>query len=204
MLDLVDSIHEVEQKELKGDLGLIAPEMVTWQRKSVEPVNYEVFVVGKRQTVEARRKRREEEAAQCAEANVDGLKEANARLTELSDLCKQLGMRDVVKEKAPPSEVDLIRQFTSGIGNSFATFKKIGDLDRSFIASHYKKKGKTKSQLRSEEVIELERAAVEEQRQRLLKIRRNSGLSMVDRDRNRGNHNKSMDVGRMSNLLGSV
>ena len=40
---------------------------------------------------------------------MDGLKEADVRLASLSDLCKQLGMRDVVKEKAPPTEVDLIR-----------------------------------------------------------------------------------------------
>jgi len=61
MVDLIDSIHELERDELKGDLGFIGPEMEEWQRKQVEPVNYDVFVVGKRQSADARRRREEKE-----------------------------------------------------------------------------------------------------------------------------------------------
>ena len=48
MVDLVDSIHKSERKELEENLDYIRPDMRKWQRKCMEPVNYEVFIVNKK------------------------------------------------------------------------------------------------------------------------------------------------------------
>ena len=49
MLDLIDSIHQEEQEELEEELTQVNPEMRDWQKKQMEPVNFEVFVFSKMQ-----------------------------------------------------------------------------------------------------------------------------------------------------------
>ena len=59
LFDLIDSIHREEQQDLNTDLQRVKGEMREWQKKSEEPVNYEVFVASKIQQQENKKKRLE-------------------------------------------------------------------------------------------------------------------------------------------------
>lgn len=52
LLGLIDAIHHEEQAELMSDLQKVSHEMRECQRKKQEPVNMEVFVIGKVEQLE--------------------------------------------------------------------------------------------------------------------------------------------------------
>jgi len=47
MIQLIDDIHEFEHEQLEEDLNYIKPEMREWEKKHIEPVNFEVTVFDK-------------------------------------------------------------------------------------------------------------------------------------------------------------
>ena len=116
-LDLVDELHQQEQEELDDNLGRVRPEIREWQRKQVEPVNFEVHVWNKLQQIEKRRAARQNYKDQLEAC--DTIRLTNERLVELSDLCKQYGIPDNAESRVRLSDRVLLDQFVNGIGNSF-------------------------------------------------------------------------------------
>ena len=68
------------------------------------------------------------------------VEESTRNLSDLSDMCKHYGMRDFVKYKEEPNDLDLIRHFTCGIPDSYAEFKKNRDLNAAFVNCKLKSK----------------------------------------------------------------
>ena len=85
MVELVDAIHAEERADLEENLDYIKPEMTDWQKKCVEPVNFEVAVFNKMQHDDQKKKRREK-WEELHEHN-DNRKESAKRLESLSELC---------------------------------------------------------------------------------------------------------------------
>ena len=61
-------------------------------------------------------------------------------------------------EKEEPTQVELIRQFADGIGNSFAASKLYPNIDTALIRCHFKRRKKTEAENRAKELIEENRA----------------------------------------------
>lgn len=76
--------------------------MREWQKKSEEPVNFEVFVVSKIQQIEKKREKKLQFQQQLADC--DTVSRNKEKLAELQDLCKHYGMRDFVKDKIKLNE----------------------------------------------------------------------------------------------------
>ena len=49
MLDLIDSIHKNENEELEEELKYVGTELRDWNKRCMEPVNFEAFVYDKMQ-----------------------------------------------------------------------------------------------------------------------------------------------------------
>jgi len=56
LFDTVNQIHSEELKTIKKDINEVNQDMYKWQRGQNEPVNFDVFVIGKQ------RKQEEQEA----------------------------------------------------------------------------------------------------------------------------------------------
>ena len=110
--------------------------MKRWQKKSIEPLNYEVFVCNKKKKEDLERKEIENRPS----AVENKLDKTLRNLADLSDICRNYGMRDFVKYKEEPGSLDLIRHFTMGIPDSFATLKQNRDLNTAFMSCNLKKR----------------------------------------------------------------
>ena len=86
MVDLIDNIHVEERKELEQNLNFIKPEMKEWQEKKIEPLDFEVFVIGKVIKEEALDKKKLEREEQIE--SIKEVRKYDMRLSHLSDLCK--------------------------------------------------------------------------------------------------------------------
>ena len=47
LCDIVDGFHKEEKEDLVKDLKFAEEDMKEWEKKQSEPVNFEVFVIGK-------------------------------------------------------------------------------------------------------------------------------------------------------------
>lgn len=152
MVGLIDSIHEEERSDLINHLDFIKPEMIQWQKKCVEPVNFEVAVINKERTQSARRKRQQlwEEATA---PRVDTRTESTKRLEGLRELCSAFGMPDLVEDKKKPNRIDLIKYFTEGTQYAYTEMKRHQNLDQTFLSCRYKQREKSPAQERYEEIV---------------------------------------------------
>ena len=49
MIDLIDGIHKTEREELKNDFAYMKPEMDFCERINMEPVNFDVHLLKKKE-----------------------------------------------------------------------------------------------------------------------------------------------------------
>lgn len=107
-------------------------------------------------------------------------------------------MQDFVKYKEEPDQLDLIRHFTCGIPDSYATFKKNSGLDAAFINCKLKSKSKTKAERRCEEIREEEKEAARERRR--LRQQKKEATAEVKLQRNfyyRQDKNVNMNISKI-------
>ena len=162
MVGLVDSIHQKERSELVSHMNFIRPEMLNWQKKCVEPVNFEVAFINKERT--ERDKIRREQIWDEAASREDIRTESTKRLEGLRELCSAFGMPDLVDTEKKPNRIDMIKHFTEGTEYAYTEMKKHQNLDQTFLSCGYKERDKSPAQERYEEIL-----AEEEERRRKAK-----------------------------------
>lgn len=62
------------------------------------------------------------------------------KLTELSDICEQYGMENVVNQKDPRTDQQLVEQFASGVEKAFLAYKEKSNINRALLKCNFKEK----------------------------------------------------------------
>lgn len=66
-------------------------------------------------------------------------------MKELKDICKNYGLKNVVKHTIQPEDKEIIKFFANGVPNAFEAYKKNSNINRTFIKTKYKEKRKTRA-----------------------------------------------------------
>ena len=144
MLDLIDSIHKNENEELEEELKYVGTELRDWNKRCMEPVNFEAFVYDKMQKLQQMKEKKqlfEEQMQEC-----DSVQKTKKKIAELEDLCQHYGMPNFVKNKVKMNDRQLIDQFTNGTEYAFHVYKNHSSINRTFIKQNYKQKPQTKGE----------------------------------------------------------
>ena len=97
--DLIDHIFTDEKSALDDDLKRCYDDIKRWESRNKEPVNFDVIIINKLNNLLNEQKSREQTQDQMAACNtVEAQKD---RLMGLSDICTQFGMKDIVNDKKP-------------------------------------------------------------------------------------------------------
>lgn len=155
LLDFIDKVHKEEQEVLDQQLEKCQRDLAKWTASGKEPYNFEVYLLNRMQEIEKieRAKKNLNEQMQIFSKN----QETEMRITDLSDLCQQYGIRDYTKEKVKMNTQQLIKQFTSGIDQSYLAYKQNASIDRAIVKCKLKEKHLSKAEKKINEIIQSER-----------------------------------------------
>ena len=149
-IDWIDNAHSQELSELNEELKVVRPEIREWFKNNEEPIFLDVFVVNKVKTMKAEKEKKEEHDFRMSMCDQVGRRKE--RLAQLTDICKNYGMKDYVNDTIQLPEKELVRSFATGVTNAFAAYKKASNMQTAYVNCHFKEKRKTRAQRTMEKI----------------------------------------------------